>query len=148
RWALLGALTDVHFVRPDGNLASFEDVHNHLEYYRKQLPPDWNPAYQFDEVRYTNWEKIPVLLPALHKVLSWLMPSQVETISLRAWVTNNFYAYAVGVSAIYVLLLVGRFGFRRRRRRREANASLKSGDPKDRESPDESLLARGRALLA
>lgn len=107
RWAVLGPLYDISFKRPDGSLASFSDVQQNFDYYKPQLPANWGESYRFQEVRYTNWEKIPVVLPALRTVLSWFMDKEsLRTFCLRAYLTNVFGVYAILLCLAYAAFLL------------------------------------------
>ena len=45
------------------------DVKNNWSYYKNQLPPGYDMTYRYEDVRYSNWTKIPVILPAIKKIL-------------------------------------------------------------------------------
>src|SRR4030095_13368789 len=64
-WAVLDPSFSLFFKKPDGNLACFKDVQQNWGYYKQQLPEDYIHEYAYADVRYTNWEKIPVVSPAL-----------------------------------------------------------------------------------
>ncbi len=117
RWAVLGPTFNVIFVRPDGKLASFADVHNDWPYYEKQVPPGYDHACNFAEVRYTNWDKFPVVMPLLRTVLTLVLGEErVSTLSLRSYLTNRYYTYVAIIASGYVLLLAVRTIIRHRRR--------------------------------
>ena len=69
RWMVMDPLFNQAFYRTDSTLASFNDVQNNFAYYSKQLHPEYPKEYQYQDVRYTNWNKIPVLSPLLKKTL-------------------------------------------------------------------------------
>jgi len=118
QWALLCPLYDLTFRRPDGGLADYRDVQQNLGYYRAQLPAEWSPRYDFADVRYTNWEKIPVIMPALRTVLSWfLSPEELRTFCLRAYMTNIFFFYSFVLCTAYALYLLASILWSRHRRR-------------------------------
>jgi hypothetical protein len=85
QWVVLDPLFDIYFVKPNGiGLASFNDVKNDWQFYSKQLPTGYNPAYRYEDVRYTNWNKIPVILPAFKKMLDiFLSKESADSICLR-----------------------------------------------------------------
>jgi hypothetical protein len=90
-WVVLDPLYNLHFRRPDGQLASFHDVAGNWSYYRLQTPKDYNSLYRYEGGRYTNWNKIPLVLPALKKVLSCFMNKEsVEHFSLRTWFLRKY----------------------------------------------------------
>jgi hypothetical protein len=127
QWAVLDSTFELYLKRSDGRLASFADVRAKFDYYRPQLPQDWPGEYQFQDVRYTNWAKVPILMPAIRHVLAWFMPEEIKTLSIRAIFTNVSYVYAAVVASVYVMLLIARTIVRRSRaaatRRRESRAA-------------------------
>ena len=75
-WIVLDPLYDLYFVSPTNQLASFNDVKNNWNFYRKQLPAGYDSSYKYTDVRYTNWTKIPVVLPAVKKILDVVIGRQ------------------------------------------------------------------------
>jgi hypothetical protein len=91
RWMVMDPLFNQFFTRPDGSLASFEEVKNNFSYYSKQLNPNYPKEYQYQNVRYTNWEKIPVLSPLLKKGFDIIYgKKKADQICLRKYVIK-FY---------------------------------------------------------
>jgi len=106
-WAVLDPLYNLYFTRPDGNLASFADVHNNWNYYSKQVPAGYDTAYSYEGVRYTNWQKIPVLMPLFKKVLIFFCGKKtVESLSLRVVFLREFHILLLVTGVLYLLLLV------------------------------------------
>src|ERR1700722_7998286 len=101
RWVVLDPTFNVFFVRPDGALASFADVSKDWAYYSRQVPPGYNPAYRYEDVRYSNWTKIPVVLPALKALLNTVIGRErTNGISIRILFLNSFSV------CLYVLLVL------------------------------------------
>lgn len=108
RWVALDPSYNVYYVRPDGHLASIADIHGNWSYYRYQTPPDYDSTYRFEDVRYTNWSKIPVLLPALKKVLTWTIGSEkTNHLSLRVLFLHVYDIYFYFVLILEIALLAG-----------------------------------------
>lgn len=83
-WVVLDASYNLHFRRKDGLLASFKDVQNDWAYFRGQVPDNYNMSYNYSDVQYTNWNKIPVLLPAVKGALNLTLGKErADTYSLR-----------------------------------------------------------------
>lgn len=84
-WVVLDPLSDAFFRKPDGRLAAFTDVKNNWDYYRNQVPAGYNMAYRYEGVRYTNWDKIPLLMPLIKNVMYWIMGKEkTDSYSLRS----------------------------------------------------------------
>ncbi len=95
-WAVLDPTFNVYFKKPNAGLASFEDVENNWNYYTRQLPVGYDTSYKYEDVRYTNWEKIPILSPAVKKTLDLFIGKQrANKISMRTYFLKmyDFYYY-------------------------------------------------------
>ena len=73
RWVALDASYSLIFTKPEGGFASFQDVKNNWNYYKSQVPANYDMSYSYDDVQYTNWSKIPILMPMLKSTLSFTM---------------------------------------------------------------------------
>jgi len=106
-WVVLDPTYNLCFHRPDSKLANFNDVHNDWTYYSKQVPPDYNLNYRYEDVRYTNWTKIPVISPAAKSILSLIIGRErANTFSLRTLFMNTYQVYVYVLVAIYLPLLL------------------------------------------
>jgi hypothetical protein len=106
-WAVLDPLYNLSFIRPDGNLASFANVHNNWSYYRKQVPSNYDTAYCYEGVRYTNWQKIPLVMPFLKNILTLVWgKKRTELFSLRVLMLRKFHILFLTTGVLYLLLLL------------------------------------------
>jgi hypothetical protein len=81
----------LYFRKPDGNLASFRDVQQNWNFYKQQLPPDYIHEYSYSDVRYTNWDKIPVLLPAVRGISNLTIGKEATNqLSLRVFFIRKY----------------------------------------------------------
>jgi hypothetical protein len=105
-WVVLDGSYDVYFKKPDGSLASFADVGKNWDYYKNQVPADYDNSYRYEGVRYTNWEKIPVLMP-LVKNISYLFigKERTEGFSFRSLFLRKFHVLFLIVGVLYLLLV-------------------------------------------
>jgi hypothetical protein len=98
-WVVLDPLFNVYFRKPGvSGLASFDDVKNNWPYYSKQLPAGYNRNYDYEGVRYSNWGKIPVILPTIKKVLDlFLGKNKADNICMRMYFLRmyDFYFYMI-----------------------------------------------------
>jgi len=107
RWIVLDPTFNLCFVRPDGALASFADVSKDWGYYSRQIPPGYNPAYRYEDVRYFNWTKIPVVLPAIKSLLNKVIGTErTNGISLRTMFLDTFTVCFYVLLALYFPLLL------------------------------------------
>lgn len=107
KWAVLDPTYNLHFNNELGKLASFSEVQNNWDYYTPQLPADYDMKYRYDDKRYTNWEKIPIILPALKKTLEWIWGKEkVDHFSLRTLALNKFNVYFNCLLFLQILLFI------------------------------------------
>jgi len=106
RFVSLDALYNLAFFRPDGRLASIDEIGRNWGDYKSQTPEGYPSFYAYEDVRYTNWEKIPVLMPAAKGVLALLLGGDIETLSIRSWVLNVYKAYMHIILFGYALLAI------------------------------------------
>ncbi|MDR3713236.1 MAG: transglutaminase domain-containing protein [Puia sp.] len=103
-WAVLDPTFNVYFKKPGhSGMASFADVESNWKYYISQLPAGYDTSYKYEDVRYTNWEKIPVVLPAAKKLLGLFIGSQkVDKISIRTYFLRMYNIYFVVTLLLYI----------------------------------------------
>lgn len=115
-WVVLDGLYNLYFKRADGGLASFSDVQNNWDFYRTQVPANYDHKYRYEGVRYTNWNKIPVVMPAIKGILSLAAgKEEVKNFSFRTYFLRKFHILFEVSLAIYLILLA--FIFRKYVRR-------------------------------
>lgn len=118
-WVVLDALSNVYFTRPDGNLAGFDDVKNNWNYYQRQVPANYNMAYRYEGVRYTNWDKIPVVMPLIKNVMYWTMGKErTDSYSLRSLGLNKYKVLFNITLGAYLLVILFSINFYIKARRR------------------------------
>jgi hypothetical protein len=106
-WIVVDPLFDLYFKRRDGALASFKDVQHDWDYYSQQLPEDYDRNYRYEDVRYTNWEKIPIVMPAAKKILDWLIGREkADMISLRVIALRKFRVFFI-VTLFFLVMTIG-----------------------------------------
>lgn len=102
-WVVLDPSYNLYFIRPDGKLASFKDVSSNWNYYKSQVPTDYKSEYAYEGVRYTNWDKIPVLMPAVKSLLNKTIgTAKADEVSLRTFFFRKFLWMFYGVLIVYV----------------------------------------------
>ena len=107
RWIVLDPTFNLCFVRPDGQLAGFDDVKENWKYYSKQVPAGYDPDYHYEDVRYTNWTKIPLISPALKSMVTFILGSEnAKGFSLRTFFMNTYAVYFYVFLALYIPLLL------------------------------------------
>lgn len=117
KWAVLDPIYNVYFKSKDGELANFDDVQNNWNYYVSQLPTNYDKRYCYEDKRYTNWEKIPIIMPLLKKSLEFFWgKDKVKRFSLRGLVLNKFRAYynCALFLQIALLIYIAYYAFRKR----------------------------------
>ena len=104
-WVVLDPMFDLYFTRPDGRMASFADVQADWNYYSRQVPPGYKPEYNYAAVRYTNWDKIPVVMPAVKNMLYWSVGKEAtEGYSIRNLFLRKFDVLFYSLLLLYMIL--------------------------------------------
>ena len=63
--------------------------------------------FDYADVQYTNWQKIPILMPAAHAVLRRIMGEErADLVSIRTMVFDTNRVYWMLSVVFYVLLVV------------------------------------------
>jgi hypothetical protein len=90
-WVVLDPLFDIYFVNPSKKLASFSEVKDNWSYYKFQVPQGYDMNYRYEDVRYSNWSKIPIFLPSVKKILDLTVgKDKADTISLRTYFLRKY----------------------------------------------------------
>lgn len=109
-WIVLDPTFNQYFKKPDGNLASFKDVQQNWDYYKKQTHNDYIQSYKYEGVRYTNWSKIPYLGNRIKSIIKiFIGEEETNEIALRSYLLrkyNFFYLITVTLYAISCVLLI------------------------------------------
>jgi hypothetical protein len=106
-WVVLDPLSNVFFRKPDGQLAGFKDVKDNWSYYQQQLPVNYNMAYRYEGVRYTNWDKIPVVMPLIKNIMYWTMGKEkTDNYSIRSLGLNKYKVlFNIALGAYFLVIL-------------------------------------------
>jgi hypothetical protein len=109
-WAVLDPLFNLSFKHPEGRLAGFAEVRQNWNYYKAQTPAGYNPAFTFEDVRYTNWNKVPVLGSCAKFLITlFIGKERAECFSLRSLFLNpkkmlfTMALFFLGLSCISIL---------------------------------------------
>jgi len=107
RWAAADGLFKTYFLNPDSSLANLDDIKNHLDYFDNQFPDNYPYKDAFVEYRYTNWDKIPVVMPVLKVFLTAFKgEAWVKTFSMRSYLLNLHKALFYIILWLYLPILV------------------------------------------
>ncbi len=83
-----------------------KEVGRNWEKYAHLVPANYDMRYRYADVRYTNWTKIPVIMPATKSLLNLVAPEFASTLSIRGYLLNMYRTYEV----MLLLALLGAGG--------------------------------------
>lgn len=113
KWVVLDPLYNLAFTNEMGNLASFKEVQENWDYYARQVPDNYDLSYDYAGLRYTNWDKVPIVMPVAKKLVDWAIGKEAgDRLSLRILVLRKFKflfivsSFVQGFLFIYALLLI------------------------------------------
>ena len=125
-WVVLDATFNTVFKKQDGRLASFADVQSNWTYYKQQVPENYNMAYRYEGVRYTNWDKIPLVMPLIKNIMYWTMGKEkTDGYSLRKLGLKKFNLLFNITLAAYLLVTLFSINICIKTRRKAALAGAK-----------------------
>lgn len=103
-WVVLDPIFDQYFVNADGSLASFADVKANWGRFSKQVNASYDLAYAYEDARYTNWNKVPVVMPAIKKVLYWTIgKKETDGLSIRSLFLRKYHVLFLTTLLLLVL---------------------------------------------
>jgi hypothetical protein len=106
KWVVLDPLYNLYFTNPDKSLATFQEISENWQYFKNQVPKNYEQTYNYAGMRRTNWGKIPIILPAVKKILDWTVgPETRREISLRAYALNVWLVYMTLLFLAYLALV-------------------------------------------
>jgi hypothetical protein len=106
-WVVLDASNDVFFRKTNGQLAGFNEVKNNWNYYQGQLPTNYNMAYRYEGVRYTNWDKIPLIMPLIKNIMYLTVGKEkTDGYSLRNLILNKYKLFFNITLGAYLLIIL------------------------------------------
>lgn len=113
RWAVIDPLFLVTFPsKKDSGWADFAEIKQHWLTYRRLVPADYKSSYNYEDIRYANWEKIPVAGKLLYRSLELLMGKEkAQGISIRPYLLNMYSVWLKGAIFLYIVFCV--FSYRR-----------------------------------
>ena len=95
-WIVTDPMFDLVFKNPDGKPAGFSEVSGNWSYYKQQVPQNYQHDYKYEAIRYTNWEKIPVIMPLIKKALDKsLGEERANAISIRVRLLSIYNIYSL-----------------------------------------------------
>ena len=126
RWVVIDPLFLLTFTSTkDGHWAGFEEIKNNWAHYEQQLPLNYDRQYRYEDVRYTNWEKVPLAGSIGYRMLQRILGKErAAAISIRVLILNKYYTYLCIIVAAYFLFIFASVRrFRRKHRPVYAPAS-------------------------
>lgn len=99
RWVVLDPQYDHVFRNGDGSIAGVSQIRRNWSTHRLTVPEEYDPWFDYDGVRYTNWDLVPAA-PLVRAAVGAF--TDVETFSLRSHTLNR---YALGWKIVFVLWL-------------------------------------------
>jgi hypothetical protein len=130
-WVALDPSFNLAFTKSDGNLASFRDVQANWNYFKSQLPDNYRHEYAYADVRYTNWEKIPILLPAIKWVLDVTIGKEsANELSIRVFFFRKYRIVYYVMLSLYLYSwyrIIKRYARKRNAVRKSIGSSTQAG---------------------
>lgn len=126
-WVVLDPMFNQSFKKPDGSLAGFKDLQQNWDFYKTQVPGNYKPEYSYSGVRYANWNKIPVITPAIKSILNFFIGKEkADLISVRPYLLRiyNKLTWLTGIVLLISLIQTARIYKRRKLYRTKLSRQL------------------------
>ena len=120
KWVVMDPLFLLTFTNPQGVWASFDEVSSNWPYYEKQIDAkiNYKNNYNYSDIRYTNWNNLPVLGPFVFKVMERIKGKEfARTFSFRPYLLNTYRLYNIEIIILYIFYII--FSFRNFRRSKD-----------------------------
>jgi hypothetical protein len=113
RWAVIDPLFLLTFPsKKDSAWADFAEIKQQWTAYSRLVPADYNGAYNYEDIRYANWEKIPVAGKLIYRSLVLILGEEkAHGISIRPYLLNMYAAWLKMMIVLYGVFWV--FSYRR-----------------------------------
>ncbi len=113
RWAVIDPLFLLTFPSiKDKGWADFGEIKQHWQLYSQSVPADYNRAYNYEDIRYANWEKIPVVGKLMYRSLELVFGKEkAHGISIRPYLLNMYASWLKMMIVFYLVFFV--FSYRR-----------------------------------
>lgn len=113
RWVVIDPLFLLTFnSAKDSTWATFDEIKQNWPQYSRLVPAGYNSAYNYRDVRYTNWEKIPLAGKFIYKSLVvFLGKEKADSISIRPHLLNMYAVWHKVMLFLYIVFCV--FSYRR-----------------------------------
>ena len=107
KWVVMDPLFLLVFTNPQEQWASFKEVHDNWDYYKKQIYYNYNYNYNYAGIRYTNWSKVPVIGNLIYKGLVLVKGEEAaNTISLRPYLLDHYRFFKWVLILVYGLYIM------------------------------------------
>lgn len=94
-WIVLDPMYNLVFKKQNGEPATFADLNKDWQTFKQQVPPDYNTAYNYSGVRYTNWEKIPGITTTIKSLLDAVIgKTKADQFSVRPYLLRTYHKLA------------------------------------------------------
>ena len=105
KWVSLDPSYNLMFKSTNGQYASFSEISSNWNYYKNQVPENYDQSYSYDDVQYTNWAKVPLVMPALKKFITLVKGEKAaQEFSIRNLFLRKFDVLFKITLVIYILL--------------------------------------------
>ena len=108
KWIVLDPLFNIIFKDQNNQMVGFKDLKGNFDNFKSQVPKNYPDEYDYDDIRYTNWDKIPFVSRPIKTFLTFFLSNKndINEISLRLQVMNLYKIYLITVIVIYFIFLI------------------------------------------
>jgi hypothetical protein len=105
KWVVLDPSYNLMFSNGISGFASAKDLKGHWDFYKAQVPAEYDHRYKYEDVRYTNWDKYPVVLSGVKSFITLVKgKTEAEEFSMRNLVLRKFN-FLFRITLVFYILL-------------------------------------------
>jgi hypothetical protein len=103
KWILIDPLFGVVVTDSTGYPLSYIEAEQHWDDIKNRFPLNYQLAYHYNGIRYTNWDKYGFLSKAIKSLAKCCMaPNKIEEFSLRPLLLSTYKVYLILLIALFI----------------------------------------------
>lgn len=110
KWIILDPTYNLVFRNKNNQIVGFKELHNNFNKFKSQTPSHYPEEFTYDDIRYTNWNRMALLSKTIKKVLKiFLTKEEINNISIRVLMMNIYKIYLIITVISYFIFCIFTF---------------------------------------
>ena len=113
KYIVLDPYFNLSYENNQGELASAQELKENWNFYKKQVPVNYNFDYNYEDYVYTNYKRIPLI----GRVLSSPHNNLFKELSIRTYLLNLYRSYAIVLMIFYIKILLIKYFLKKKNKK-------------------------------